>query len=131
MKSVFERIKVQELVDVLNTLTFEEVTTEKLQELLPKADIDTVNQVDETTTDIDIDDYIFTIHKKVSSIPMPTNWVHTNGKDENLYLSNIVEVFLPCMNSCNSEFIQADGVILDIDGELRLEITFMVEWPWN
>lgn len=126
MQSVFERIKMQELVDVLNTLTFEEVTTEKLQELLPNSYIDTVNQVNDTMKDIDIDDYIFTIHKSTDG-KHPKHWLRNFKKDNDMYLSDIVEVFLPCMNSCNSEFIQADGQIIDVDGELRLEVSFMTE----
>ena len=128
MKSILSRIKVQELVDVLNTLTFEEVTHEKLQELLPNAHIDAVNQVDETTKDIDVDDYIFTIHKRVSkSVPMPFGWLHLHDTDDTLYLSDVVEVFLPVVADKNSEFLQADGNIIDVDGELRLSIGFMVE----
>lgn len=128
MKSILNRIKVQELVDALNTLTFEQVTHEKLQELLPNAQIDTVNQVDETTKDIDVDDYIFTIHKRVSkSVPMPFDWLHPHDTDDTLYLSDVVEVFLPVIADKNSEFLQADGNIIDVDGELRLSIGFMVK----
>ena len=123
MKSILNRIKMQELVDALNTLTFEEVTEENLKRLLPHADLDNVNQVDETTKDIDIDDYIFTIRKSTDGKHLKY-WLRNFEKDNSMFLSDIVEVFLPVVNS---ESLQADGVITDVDGELRLNIGFMVE----
>ena len=126
MKSILNRIKMQELVDALSTLTFEEVTEENLRRLLPNRDLDTINQVDETIKDIDIDNYIFTIHKCKDG-KHPKHWLRNFKKDNSMFLSDIVEVFLPIINDRNSEFLQADGVITYVDGELRLNIGFMVE----
>lgn len=127
MKSILNRIKMQELVDALNTLTFEEVTEENLKRLLPHADLYNVNQMYKTTKDIDIDGYMFTVHKMTESEKVPHDWLRPHDTDKTLYLSDIVEIFLPVVNSNNSEFLQADGVIIDVDGELRLDVGFTVE----
>ena len=113
-KGITNRIKIQEFINALNKLTFEEVTVENLQKLLPTADIDFVNKVEEGITDISIDDYIFTIHKKENH-PQPIEWVLIGANTDHPYfLSDYVEVYLPTQEDDEGDYgyeMQAEGYI--------------------
>ena len=111
-KGITNRIKMQEFVDALNKLDFEEVTVENLQKLLPTADIDFVNRVEENMTDISIDDYIFTIHKDEHDYPK--EWILIGNPPTKPYLlSDYVETYLPTQDDDNTMYgeIQAEGYI--------------------
>ena len=114
-KGIRNRVKIQDFINALNQLDFEEVTEENLQKLLPNARIDFVNKVEEGMTDISIDDYIFTIHKKKIGEKYPTKWVLIGATtDKPYFLSDYVEVYLPMQEDDNGEYgseIQAEGYI--------------------
>ena len=98
-KGITNRVKIQDLVNALNQLDFEEVTAENLQKLLPMAKIDFVNKVEEGMTDISIDDYIFTIHKDEHNYPK--EWILIGNPPTKPYLlSDYVEVYLPMQDDC-------------------------------
>ena len=102
MKGITNRVKIQDFINVLNQLDFEEVTVENLQKLLPNARIDFVNKVEEDMTDISIDDYTFTIHKKKIGEKYPTKWVLIGATTNKPYfLSDYVEVYLPMQEDDN------------------------------
>lgn len=130
-KGITNRVKIQDFVNALNQLDFEEVTVENLQKLLPTADIDFVNKVEEGMTDISIDDYIFTIHKKEDH-PQPIEWVLIGADTDHPYfLSDYVEVYLPmqedddCIYGCER---QVEGYIKlhNAGKEFWLRIEFYV-----
>lgn len=113
-KGLRNRIKIQDFINALNQLDFEEVTEENLQRLLPNARIDFVNKVEEDMTDISIDDYIFTIHKKEILI-VPEGWILIGATTNKPYfLSDYVEVYLPMQEDDDGEYgseIQVEGYI--------------------
>ena len=112
-KGITNRVKIQKFIDVLNTLTFEEVTEENLKKALPNSDVDFVNKVEGNITDISIDDYTFTIHKK-DDHPQPTKWVLIGADTDHPYfLSDYVEVYLPTQEDDSTMYgeILAEGYI--------------------
>ena len=114
IKGITNRVKIQKFIDVLNTLTFEEVTEENLKNALPNSRVDFVNKVEEDITDISIDDYTFTIHKKVIGEKYPTKWVLIGADTDHPYfLSDYVEVYLPIQEDDSTMYceIQAEGYI--------------------
>lgn len=114
MKGITNRIKIQDFINALNQLDFEEVTIENLQKLLPNARVDFVDKVEEDMTDISIDDYIFTIHKKKVGEKYPTTWVLIGADtDKPYFLSDYVEVYLPMQEDNSTMYgeIQVEGYI--------------------
>ena len=130
-KGITNRIKMQELVNALNQLDFEEVTTENLQKLLPLAKIDFVNKVEEGMTDISIDDYVFTIHKDEHNYPK--EWILIGNPPTKPYLlSDYVEVYLPMQEDDDGIYgceRQVEGYIRkhNADQNLWLKIEFYVD----
>lgn len=126
-KGITNRITMQELINALNTLTFEEVTKESLQKALPVADIDFVNEVDDSIKDLSIDDYIFSIYK--SNYRYPSNYILVGNPSEKPFaLSNYVEVYLPTQEDDKGDYgseVKAKGYIekhnADQDFWLRIE----------
>lgn len=114
IKGITNRVKIQDLVNALNELDFEEVTEENLQKLLPTARIDFVNRVEERITDISIDDYIFTIHKDEHNYPK--EWILVGKPQSKPYLlSDYVEVYLPTQEDDNCIY----GCEMQIEGYIR------------
>lgn len=112
-KGITNRITIQEFVNALNKLDFDDVTVDNLQKLLPTAKIDFVNKVEDGMTDISIDDYTFTIHK-MDGKPYPIAWLLIGYPPNKPYLlSNYVEVYLPTQEDDNTTYgeIQAEGYI--------------------
>ena len=133
-KNIADRITIQEFINALNTLTFEEVTKENLEKALPQADVDFVNEVEKeldwNMKDISIDDYIFTIvgghdySKEDILIGIPPQKPYV--------LSEYVEVYLPMKESRNNTHgseLQAEGHIEknSIDKTFWLKIEFYTE----
>ena len=115
-KGIRNRVKIQDFINALNQLDFEEVTEENLQKLLPNARIDFVNKIEEDITDISIDDYIFTIHKKKIGEKYPTKWVLIGATTNKPYfLSDYVEVYLPMQEDDNCIY----GCEMQIEGYIR------------
>lgn len=116
-----ERITVEELIKGLQTLSFDEVTKDNVSKVFPNNYLNYVNDIDEDTKDIDIDDYIFIVHRYKEDEGNVKGFI----VNDTMCLSTIVEVYLPS-ESVNA-FIQADGEIFKgIDGRLRMEIKFLV-----
>ena len=116
-KGIRNRVKIQDCINALNQLDFEEVTEENLQKLLPNARIDFVNKIEEDITDISIDDYIFTIHKKKIGEKYPTKWVLIGATTNKPYfLSDYVEVYLPMQEDDNCIY----GCEMQIEGYIEL-----------
>ena len=59
-----DRITIQEFVDLLSTLSFDEVTFENMLKIFPNSQDREVTEVDDDIKDVEIDDYTFTISRK-------------------------------------------------------------------
>lgn len=117
-----ERITVEELVKGLQTLSFDEVTEDSVTKVFPNNYLNYVTDIDEDTKDIDMDDYIFTVHRYKEDEGICTGF----KVNDTTYLSTIVEVYLPCKDV--NSFVQADGEIFKgVDGRLRMEINFLTD----
>ena len=118
-----ERITVDDLVKGLSTLNFDEVTEDNINKVFPNRDLNCVTVIDDDTKDIDIDDYIFTVHRYSEDEGNVTGFVINNT----MCLSTVVEVYLPC-NDVNA-FTRADGEIFKVFGSnhLRMEIKFCTD----
>lgn len=129
-KGITNRITMQELVDALNTMTYEEVTEENLRKALPLANIDFVNEVNsslrEGMKDISIDDYIFTIHR--DSHNYPKEWILIGYPPTKSYLlSDYVEIWLTDSTGDEVHDFQAEGYITNCKGNLVLKVKFTVD----
>ena len=127
-KGITNRVKMQELADVLHTLPFEEITQENIQKGLPNAEIQFVNRVRPDTVDIALDDYIFTAINKTTNIPYPSEWLRIRQEtDKPYFLSDNVVVYIPLHEDDTYTEIEGEGYIEDHDGNLVLKVTFEVE----
>ena len=128
-KGITNRIKMQELVNALNTMTFEEVTEESLKKALPNADIDFVNEIDSDLRsgikDISIDDYIFTISQIRDKSHVPSNYVHLNKDD--MYLTDYVEIWFTDSTGDEIHEFQGEGYIEKHNGNLELKVIMYVD----
>ena len=122
--AIGDRIKVQKLVDVLNTLTFENVTSDVLtNKLLAKVVVSDYNT--ENLKDIHVDDYVFTIYPTSDDEGVGVSGLRV-GIDGSIFLSDGVVVFLPC-NHIGNEDIEGIGQIVNNDGNLELHVNYIVE----
>ena len=115
--ALFDRIKIQKLVDVLSTIgNFDEVTEERLKQELPDNTIQGINDVREDCKDLYIDDYVFTIHPLTNE-----ECVGVSGlKCSNILLSTYVEVWVTDTYGYEMQF---DGDIIGKDGEMFLHLS--------
>ena len=61
-KSCGDRIFIGEFIKILEKVNFNELTEEKCKELFVNHDFQWLNKFDDTSKDIAIDDYVFTVH---------------------------------------------------------------------
>jgi hypothetical protein len=119
---VGERITIAKLIEKLQTIQFNEITLEKVQELFVGHDIQQVNKVREDLIDIGIDDYVFT----VGTYSDDEGCLNGFKLNETIRLSKNVEVWLPSDNNGSND-IQADGTIKQVDNLFFLEVTYSVD----
>ena len=106
-KLIGERITIREFYDGLSTITFDEVTEDRLKELFPNAHVEFVNEIrDNNLKDISIDDYTFTIERITDKEQCPYYFTLNNS----MRLGTDVEVWLPT-DHIGSMDIQANGTI--------------------
>ena len=119
-----DRIKIQDFVDSLSTLTFDEVTFENILKVFPNSQGREVENIDDDIKDIEIDDYVFTISRK-SPDEICLSGYNIN---DTIVLSKEVTVWLP-NDSKGGLDIDGQGTILPecLNGEksfaLRVEYT--------
>ena len=119
--ALFDRIKMQEVVDVLTKIKdFDEVTEDRLKEELPKYTIQGINNIREGYKDLFIDDYVFTIRPN-SDEECVCESGYACG---NIFLSNYVEVW--CTDQYGYE-LQFDGTIMNKKGEVYLHLTLDID----
>ena len=121
--ALFDRIKMQELVDVLSTFnTFADVTEDALKEQLCDYALQGVNDIREDCKDLYIDDYVFTIRPLTNA---NEERVGVSGlKCNNIFLSDYVEVWVTDTYGYEMQF---DGDIIDKDGELFLHLSLDID----
>ena len=115
--ALFDRIKIQKLVDVLSTFnTFADVTEDALKEQLCDYTLQGVNDVREDCKDLYVDDYVFTIHPLTNEECVGVSGVRCN----NILLSTYVEVWVTDTYGYEMQF---DGDIVGKDGEVFLHLS--------
>ena len=102
-----DRITIQEFVDLLSTLSFDEVTFENMLKVFPNYQEREVTEVDDGIKDVEIDDYTFTISRK-SPDELCLSGYNIN---DTIVLSKEVTVWLP-NNSVGGMDIDGQGTII-------------------
>lgn len=102
-----DRIKIQKFVDLLSTLSFDEVTFENILKVFPNSQGREVTEVDDEIKDVEIDDYVFTISRK-SPDEICLSGYNIN---ETIVLDKNVTVWLP-NNSEGGTDIDGQGTII-------------------
>ena len=102
-----DRIKIQEFVDLLSTLSFDEVTFENMLKVFPNSQDKEVTEVDDGIKDVEIDDYIFTISRKSPDEVCLSGY----NINDTIVLDKEVVVWLP-NNSIGGTDIDGHGTII-------------------
>ena len=124
-----ERIKIAEFIEKLSTLTFDEVTHDKVVELFPNSYVEGVNELNagqgfrtNDLKDMYIDDYVFTIHRVTDEEGLDSGF----KLNDTICLSDYVEVWLVCDN-IGSNDIQASGKIKKQANHYYLDVEYSVD----
>lgn len=102
-----DRIKIQEFVDLLSTLSFDEVTFENMLKVFPNSQDREVTEVDDGIKDVEIDDYVFTISRKSPDEVCLSDY----NINDTIVLDKEVVVWLP-NNSEGGTDIDGHGTII-------------------
>jgi hypothetical protein len=102
-----DRIKIQEFVDLLSTLSFDEVTFENMLKVFPNSQDREVTEVDDGIKDVEIDDYVFTISRKSPNEVCLSDY----NINDTIVLDKEVVVWLP-NNSKGGTDIDGHGTII-------------------
>ena len=118
-----DRIIIDELVKGLQALNFDEVTEDNINKVFPDKYLNCVTVIDDDTKDIDMDDYIFTIHRYTEDEGICSSF----KVNDTICLSTVVEVYLPTKDV--NGFVMADGEIFKVHGNnhLRMNIRFCTD----
>lgn len=111
------RISISEFIKILEKVNFSELTEEKCKELFANYNFQWLNKFDDTSKDIAIDDYVFTVHLHTSDDEV---YNCSGFRINDMILSSDVEVWLPSDN-CGGTDIQGSGTI-----KCRSNIYYMV-----
>lgn len=114
------RIKIQDLIDTLENLTFDTVNSEALTNTL-ESKVKVIEVFPWDIKDIEVDDYYFTI----SRYPVEQN--ESKGLHiSDMILSDYVEVFLP-YSIHGEDNLQAEGRIMVEKGKAVLSVNYIVD----
>ena len=119
-KPIGDRIEIDELISILEDLTYEEVTEKKLlDEYFVRADI--VEDDIIPMKDIHVDDYIFTIR------PIEEGVTYSSGikVNKSIVLLDTVNVYLPYGTNGENDLL-AEGKIVERSNRTCLVVTYEV-----
>lgn len=118
-KPIGDRIEIDELISILEDLTYEEVTEKKLLEYFVRADI--VEDDIIPMKDIHVDDYIFTIR------PIEEGVTYSSGikVNKSIVLLDTVNVYLPYGTNGENDLL-AEGKIVERSNRTCLVVTYEV-----
>ena len=128
-KSCGDRIFIGEFIKILEKVNFSELTEEKCKELFVNHDFQWLNKFDDTSKDIAIDDYVFTVHLMSDDEVISKFYrnYNCNGfRINDMVLSNYVEVWLPSDNE-GSVDISGHGTIKCLDGIYYMSVEYCVD----
>lgn len=119
-----DRVKIQHFIEVLSTLSFEEVKTDRIMLLFPYSqNIEVEDEdIDGNMKNIEIDDYIFSISSK---LPEETCLSGFNI-NETIVLDKEVSVFVENTNNVNDD-IEALGTIIKKDNKYYMHVEFDID----
>ena len=122
-KTCGDRIVIAEFIRALQKVNFNELTEEKCKELFANHDFQWLNKFEDTSKDIAIDDYVFTVHLHTSDDEV---YNCSGFKINDMLLSNYVEVWLPSDNEGSTD-ISGHGTIKCLDGIYYMSVEYCVD----
>lgn len=124
-RTIGYRITIQDFVNTLETISFNEITSQTLTDKLKR--VVAVSDVENYIKDVHIDDYVFTVYKASSVSGYKVYEGYALGfKVSDVILSNNVIVFLPFGNNGEDD-IEGIGEIVQVGKHLELQVKFNVE----
>ena len=124
-RTIGYRITIQDFVNTLKTVSFNEITSQILTEKLKR--VVAVSDVENYIKDVHIDDYVFTVYKASSVSGYKGYEGYALGFNIfDVILSNNVIVFLPFGDNGKDD-IECIGKIVEVGKHLELKVTFNIE----
>ena len=126
-KGITNRIKMQELVDILEPCSFDEITYDRCKELFKAYNLQGLQDVEDGLKDLFLDDYTFTLYK-ISDEEGRESTPRGFRINDTIGISSYVEVYIPLQEDDTRIEILAEGNIEkhNANSELWLNISFYV-----